>query len=154
MASKTNLIIISSSNGKNLELSKKFLPKKLVKTRNVSWIVGKLVYEALIPTQEKLNKIENLKINLYGLPSQYWGQEQVVTGLLTGEDLIEGLKDKDLGEAIYIPAMMLKVGSDLFLDDTKIEDVEKKLGTKIHVVYEANDIIKDLVGQSSGKKFN
>ena len=47
--------------------------------------------------------------------------------------------------------MMLKVGSDLFLDDTKIEDVEKKLGTKIHVVYEANDIIKDLVGQNSGK---
>ena len=27
MASKTNLIIISSSNGKNLELSKKFLEK-------------------------------------------------------------------------------------------------------------------------------
>ena len=46
---------------------------------------------------------------------------------------------------------MLKVGSDLFLDDQKIEDVEKRLGTKIHVVYEANDIIKDLVGQSSGK---
>ena len=136
---------------KMLETETKSLPKKLAKKRNVSWIVGKLVYEALIPTQEKLNKIENLKINLYGLPSQYWGQEQVVTGLLTGEDLIVGLKDKDLGEAIYIPAMMLKVGSDLFLDDTKIEDVEKKLGTKIHVVYEANDIIKDLVGQSSGK---
>ena len=136
---------------KMLETETKSLPKKLAKKRNVSWIVGKLVYEALIPTQEKLNKIENLKINLYGLPSQYWGQEQVVTGLLTGEDLIVGLKDKDLGEAIYIPAMMLKVGSDLFLDDTKIEDVEKKLGTKIHVVYEANDIIKDLIGQNSYK---
>ncbi len=136
---------------KMLETETKSLPKKLAKKRNVSWIVGKLVYEALLPTQGKLNKIENLKINLYGLPSQYWGQEQVVTGLLTGEDLIVGLKDKDLGEAIYIPAMMLKVGSDLFLDDQKIEDVEKRLGTKIHVVYEANDIIKDLVGQSSGK---
>ena len=74
-----------------------------------------------------------------------------MTGLLTGEDLIIGLKDKDLGEAIYIPAMMLKVGSDLFLDDKTIEDVEKKLSTKIHVVYEANDIIRDLVGQSSCK---
>ncbi len=136
---------------KMLETETKSLPKKLAKKRNVSWIVGKLVYEALIPTQEKLNKIENLKIHLYGLPSQYWGQEQVVTGLLTGEDLIIGLKDKDLGEAIYIPAMMLKVGSDLFLDDKKIEDVERELDTKIHVVYEANDIIKDLVGQNSCK---
>ena len=136
---------------KMLETETKSLPKKLAKKRNVSWIVGKLVYEALIPTQEKLNKIENLKINLYGLPSKYWGQEQVVTGLLTGEDLILGLKDKALGEAIFIPAMMLKVGSDLFLDDKRIEEVEKELSTKIHVVYEANDIIKDLVGQSSGK---
>jgi len=136
---------------KMLDIETKSLPKQLSKKRNVSWIVGKLVYEALIPTQEKLNKIENLQINLYGLPSKYWGQEQVVTGLLTGEDLIMGLKDKALGEAIYIPAMMLKVGSDLFLDDKKIEDVEKKLNTKIHVVYESSDIIRDLVGQSSGK---
>lgn len=136
---------------KMLDTETKSLPKKLARKRNVSWIVGKLVYEALIPTQDKLNKIENLKINLYGLPSKYWGQEQVVTGLLTGEDLILGLKDKALGEAIYIPAMMLKVGSDLFLDDKKIEDVEKELSTKIHVVYEANDIIRYLVGKRSGK---
>ena len=58
-----------------------------------------------------------------------------------------GLKDQTLGEAIYIPSMMLKVGSDLFLDDKKIEDVEKALKTKIRVVHKANDIIKDLVGK-------
>ena len=73
------------------------LPKKIKKPKKVSWIVGKLVYEALIPTVEKLNLINGLKINLYGLPSIYWGQDQVVTGLLTGEDLIYGLKNKDLG---------------------------------------------------------
>ncbi len=132
---------------KMLDNETKTLPKKLVKKRNVSWIVGKLVYEALIPTQEKLNQIENLTINLYGLPSIYWGQEQVVTGLLTGEDLILGLKDKALGEAIYLPSMMLKANSDLFLDDKNIEEVEKELKTKIHVVREADDIIKDLVGK-------
>ncbi len=136
---------------KMLDTETRSLPKKIAHKRNVSWIVGKLVYEALIPTQNKLNTIENLKINLYGLPSKYWGQEQVVTGLLTGEDLITGLKNKVLGEAIYIPSMMLKVGSDLFLDDKNIAYVEKELNTEIHVVHEANDIIKDLVGQSSGK---
>ena len=136
---------------KMLEIETKSLPKKIEKKRNVSWIVGKLVYEALIPTQNKLNQIENLKINLYGLPSKYWGQEQVVTGLLTGEDLIDGLNDKRLGEAIYIPSMMLKVDSDVFLDDKNIEEVEKELNTKIHVVYKANDIIKDLIGQNSCK---
>ena len=73
---------------KILELKTESLPKKIYKKRCVSWIVGKLVYEALKPFSDKLNQIDGLKINLYGLPSIYWGQDQVVTGLLTGEDLI------------------------------------------------------------------
>ena len=86
-----------------------------------------------------------MTINLYGLPSIYWGQEQVVTGLLTGEDLIYGLKNKDLGEAIYIPSIMLKINTDLFLDDKKVKEVENKLKTPIHVLDESNDIIDILI---------
>jgi len=127
----------------------KNLPQKLEKSKRVSWVVGKLVYEALIPTANKLNLIEKLTINLYGLPSIYWGQDQVVTGLLTGEDLIYGLKNKDLGEAIYIPSIMLKLNTDLFLDDKKIKEVENQLNTKIHVLDDSNDIIDTLIGSSN-----
>ncbi len=132
-----------------LKTQTEVLPKKIKKERKVSWIVGKLVYEALLPTKNKLNNIEGLTINLYGLPSVYWGQDQVVTGLLTGEDLITGLRNKDLGEAIFIPSMMLKINSDLFLDDKNISEVETILNTDIHVVYEANDIINNLIGLNS-----
>ena len=123
----------------------KNLPKKIKQKKKASWIVGKLVYEALIPTVKKLNNIDGLKINLYGLPSVYWGQEQVVTGLLTGEDLIYGLKNKDLGEGIYIPSVMLKMNTDLFLDDKNISEVEDKLNTKIHVLDDVDDIINILI---------
>merc|ERR1711991_584721 len=122
------------------------LPKKVKNPKKVSWIVGKLVYEALIPTVKKLNLINGLKINLYGLPSIYWGQDQVVTGLLTGEDLIYGLKNKDLGEAVYIPSIMLKINTDLFLDDKNIQEVENQINTKIHVLDDSNDIINTLIG--------
>ncbi len=122
------------------------LPTKIKYPKKVSWIVGKLVYEALIPTVKKLNLINGLKINLYGLPSIYWGQDQVVTGLLTGEDLIHGLKNKDLGEAVYIPSIMLKLNTDLFLDDKNIKEVENQLNTKIHVLDDSNDIINTLIG--------
>ena len=121
------------------------LPKQIKKPKKVSWIVGKLVYEALIPTVKKLNSIDGLTINLYGLPSIYWGQDQVVTGLLTGEDLIYGLKNKDLGQAIYIPSIMLKLNTDLFLDDKNIKEVENQLNTKIHVLDDSNDIINTLI---------
>ena len=137
---------------KTLKIKTKSLPKKVKKQRKVSWIVGKLVYEALIPTVKKLNNIYGLTINLYGLPSIYWGQEQVVTGLLTGEDLIAGLKNKDLGEGIFIPSIMLKLNSDLFLDDKKISEVQSKLNTNIHVLDDADDIINSLIGISNSQK--
>ena len=135
-----------------LKTKTKSLPKKLDKKRNVSWIVGKLVYEALLPIVNKLNKIDGLTINLYGLPSVYWGQDQVVTGLLTGEDLISGLQNKDLGEIIYIPSIMLKHNSDLFLDDKKITYVSNKLKTNIRVLDNTNDIINNLIGISNTQK--
>ena len=134
---------------KTLNEKAEILPQKVKKPKKVSWIVGKLVYEALIPTVKKLNLIDGLTINLYGLPSIYWGQEQVVTGLLTGEDLIYGLQNKDLGEAIYIPSIMLKLNTDLFLDDKNIKEVESQLNTKIHVLDDSNDIIDTLIGKSN-----
>ncbi len=137
---------------KLLKTKTKSLPTKLDKKRKVSWIVGKLVYEAILPIVKKLNNIDGLTINLYGLPSVYWGQEQVVTGLLTGEDLISGLESKDLGESIYIPSIMLKLNSDLFLDDKNITEVSNKLKTKIHVLDDTNDIISTLIGKSNTQK--
>ena len=126
---------------------------KINKDRKVIWIVGKLVYEALLPIVNNLNHIDGLTINLYGLPSVYWGQDQVVTGLLTGEDLISGLQNKDLGESIFIPSIMLKHNSDLFLDDKKIAEVSHKLNTKIHVLDDTNDIINSLIGFNENQKF-
>ena len=137
---------------KILKTKTKSLPEKLDKKRNVSWIVGKLVYEALLPIVKKLNNIEGLTINLYGLPSVYWGQDQVVTGLLTGEDLITGLQNKSLGESIFIPSIMLKHDSDLFLDDKNISEVSNKLKTNIHVIDNTNDIIDTLIGISNNQK--
>ena len=137
---------------KILKAKTKSLPEKLDKQRKVSWIVGKLVYEALLPIVKKLNNIDGLTINLYGLPSIYWGQDQVVTGLLTGEDLIAGLKNKDLGEIIFIPSIMLKLNSELFLDDRNITEVSNELKTNIHVLNDTNDIINNLIGKSNTQK--
>ena len=64
------------------------LPRKLQSPKKSSWVVGRLVKEALIPACERLNSIEGLNLFLHGLPSPYWGQDQIVTGLLTGQDLI------------------------------------------------------------------
>ena len=91
-----------------MDKATKNLPERIPKNKKCSWVVGKLVEEALNPICKRLNKINGLEINLYGLPSHYWGQDKVVTGLLTGEDLIRGLKGKILGDQLLMPSLMLK----------------------------------------------
>ena len=47
---------------------------------------------------------------------------------------------------------MLKLNSELFLDDKNINEVENKLNTKIHVLEETDDIINNLIGLSKSNE--
>jgi len=124
------------------------LPKKIFKKRKCSWVVGKLVENELLKPYNRLNKINNFTLHLYGLPSPYWGQEQIVTGLLTGQDLIKGLKGKDLGDELLLPSVMLKQGEKIFLDDMTLQELCSSLNVSIKIVHDAQDIVNKALGKA------
>lgn len=124
------------------------LPARLDRPRRRSWVVGALVAEALTPVVERLNRVEGLELVLHGLPSPYWGQEQVVTGLLTGSDLLSGLAQRDLGEQLLLPSVMLRQGEPVFLDDLRLEDLEARLPVPVQLVRSAADLVAACTGES------
>jgi putative radical SAM enzyme (TIGR03279 family) len=124
-----------------LERATTDLPAALPRPRRLSWVVGRLVAGALRPVVERLNRIEGLELLLHGLPSPYWGQDQVVTGLLTGADLLRGLDGADLGEELLVPSVMLRQGEPVFLDDTTLEEVRQKLPVPIRLITGADDLV-------------
>ncbi|MBW3041160.1 TIGR03279 family radical SAM protein [Prochlorococcus marinus] len=124
------------------------LPKKIHQKRTCSWVVGKLVENELLKPKKRLNKIDNLQLHLYGIPSPYWGQEQIVTGLLTGQDLIQGLKDKELGDELLLPSVMLRQGEKIFLDDMTLQDLCSSLNVSIRIVHDAQDIVNKALGKA------
>ncbi len=130
----------------SMDIATSQLPKKIRVQKKCSWVVGQVVEKALTPTCERLNRIEGLTVFLYGLPSAYWGQEQVVTGLLTGQDLLEGLQGKNLGEELLLPAVMLREDQSVFLDDMTLADLEKALKVPIRVVNGAKEIVNTALG--------
>ena len=132
-----------------LELATRSLPCHLDPPKRFSWVVGSLVAEALKPVVERLNCVSGLELILHGLPSPYWGQERVVTGLLTGSDLMEGLQDRDLGDALLLPAVMLRQGESLFLDDWRLEDLESRLPVPVHLLQGAADLVTVCLGKSN-----
>jgi putative radical SAM enzyme (TIGR03279 family) len=122
------------------------LPAALERPRRVSWVVGLLVAEALRPAVERLNAVAGLEVLLHGLPSPYWGQDQVVTGLLTGSDLLAGLAGRDLGAELLLPAVMLRQGEPVFLDDQRLEDIASQLPVPLRLVQGADDIVAACLG--------
>lgn len=124
-----------------LERATRSLPRRLERPQRLSWVVGRLVAEALEPVVRRLNAIEGLELILHGLASPYWGQDQVVTGLLTGSDLLEGLRGQDLGQALLLPAVMLRQGEPVFLDDMTLAELERSLDLPIQLVRGAADLV-------------
>ena len=120
--------------------------------RKLTWVVGNAVEKAFLAIANQLNQIEGLELNIIALSSSYWGQDITVTGLLTGQDLLEGLQGRDLGEGILLPSVMLKQGDNLFLDDMTLEDLSVQLQTNIWPVAGVEELILTAVGDRVGSR--
>lgn len=129
------------------ETARQRLPKKIATPQNLTWVVGNAVKQAFQPLVQQLNEVEGLAVNLIALHSDYWGQEITVTGLLTGQDLLEGLQGKALGDGIVLPSLMLKANDTRFLDDMTLESLSKQLGIKIIPVSGIEAFIDTCIGE-------
>ncbi|MDD7219945.1 MAG: DUF512 domain-containing protein [Clostridia bacterium] len=100
--------------------------------------------------QEKFPRIH---VNVYTIENRFFGERITVSGLITGTDLKEQLKGKDLGEKLLIPCNMLRSGEDVFLDDLTVKDLRESLGTEIVVVDENGaDLVNCLINPPDHKK--
>ena len=98
-------------------------------------------------------KFPNIKVNVYTIRNDFFGERITVSGLITGADLREQLKDKELGEKILIPCNMLRSGEDVFLDDLTVDDIREALGTELVVVYEPGaDLVDCVINPPNHKK--
>lgn len=93
-------------------------------------------------------KFNNVKINVVGIKNNFFGGGINVSGLVTGQDLIAQLSNKNLGDKLLIPSVMLRREGDIFLDDVSIEDVEKTLNVPvIPVANNGDELLRVILGQ-------
>ena len=75
----------------------------------------------------------NLTCNVRCIKNNFFGGHVTVTGLLTGKDLYEQLKDEELGDTLLIARNMLRSEGDLFLCGMSYEELGEKLNVEIRV---------------------
>jgi putative radical SAM enzyme (TIGR03279 family) len=109
-----------------------------------TWVVGNAVENAFQPIVNQLNNVPGLTVNLVAIASQYWGQQMTVTGLLTGQDLLNELPGRDLGDRVLIPSVMLKHDEAKFLDDVTVSELAEKLQIPLIPVNGINDFLEKL----------
>lgn len=118
--------------------------------RSISIATGVSAYPYIKRMSERLEeKFSDLTIHVYKIINYFFGPSITVSGLLTGTDLIDQLKDKDLGNRLLLPCNILRSGEDVFLDDITLKELESSLQVKVDIVKSSgrdfiNAVIKDM----------
>lgn len=107
--------------------------------RKLSLATGEAAYPLIKELSDEVTKkFPNIKINVYKIENNFFGHTVTVAGLVTGRDLIDQLKGKELYDRLIIPDVMLRSEGDLFLDNISVEDVEEALSVPLDVTFSAD----------------
>lgn len=97
--------------------------------REISIATGYAAYEHMRRVCRTLTEtFEGLKINIYPIRNDFFGETITVAGLLTGRDIASQLKDKRLGDELLFPDVCLRAEGDVFLDDMTPAELSRALG--------------------------
>lgn len=116
--------------------------KKLKSLQNpikITMATGVAAYPLISEIAQKLQEIfQGLTIDVVAIKNDFFGHSITVAGLITGKDLTNQLRGKNLGNALMIPCAMLKgtypqddSADNVFLDDMTLNQAQDILGVKI-----------------------
>ena len=102
--------------------------------RRVSVVTGMAAKDQIIDMCARLCQIiDGLEIDVYPIVNDFFGHEITVSGLLTGTDIYNQLKDKNLLDELILPPNVLRSEGDLFLCGMSIDELSEKLNVKIRL---------------------
>ncbi len=103
--------------------------------KTISIATGVLAYDMIRKLSDILmEEFEAVEIQCYKIINHYFGEKITVSGLITATDLIEQLKDKELGDVLLLPSNILRSGEDVFLDDITLPELKNTLQLNINIV--------------------
>lgn len=101
----------------------------------VSMATGKLAYPYIRRMADRMQEaFPNIRILVYAVRNDFFGERITVSGLLTGQDIAAQLKGKELGQRLLLPQNVLRSGEDVFLDDMRLSELEGTLQVRTDIV--------------------
>jgi putative radical SAM enzyme (TIGR03279 family) len=107
----------------------------------VTLVCGTLIGPLLEDVAAKLAKRTGLKVQVVPVGNEFFGPTVTVSGLLTGRDVIEALRDCDLGDIVFLPRVMFDASGGLTLDDTSPGEIGERLGVRVEVAGTMGEVV-------------
>ncbi len=121
--------------------------------KKVTLATGADFYPYLYDLCKKAEEKYGVKIKVQKIINNFFGETITVSGLITGVDLYEQLKDIDLGDYLLLPSSMISdytnhtENKNKFLDDMTVEELESKLNVKIMLTSGGGgQLLRDILG--------
>ncbi len=113
----------------------------------VSIATGELMVEYLSEIIRWVQeKFPNITVHLYPIHNDFFGERITVSGLITGQDLVAQLKNKNLGQVLLLPCNMFRSGEEVFLDDMTLDEVKCALQSEVDIVKSSGqDLIERII---------
>ena len=107
-------------------------------SRKVTLATGVAAHPFLDTLLDELRqRCHNLTCNVVPIVNDFFGDTITVAGLVTGGDLLNQLRGRELGDALLLPDVMLRREGDIFLDDVSLEELSEAL--QIQIITVPND---------------
>jgi putative radical SAM enzyme (TIGR03279 family) len=116
-------------------------------------VTGKLAYKEMEDLKHEIEKKNpDIKINVVKIINNLFGENITVSGLLTGKDIIEQLKDNEIKDYVILPSNLVRRDSEvkdyknlMLLDDYHIIEIENSIKRKIILAnYNGEDLIEKI----------
>jgi len=105
-------------------------PARLGRPRVATIATGELYAPRLTALLERL-RVPGLTVRVSPIANDWFGRGIGVAGLLTGQDVQLQLAGRDLGDVVLIPAVAIRDGDGVFLDDLSPGDLGAALGVPV-----------------------
>lgn len=121
------------------------------RSAELSAATGKLAYPYIRRMAERIEeRYPGVKIHVYCIRNDFFGERITVSGLITGGDIIAQLKGKRLGSRLLLPCNMLKADEDVFLDDLTVKEVSDALQVPVNIVKSSGqDLVDAMLGEGT-----
>ena len=121
--------------------------------KKVTLATGVDFYPYLCELCKKAEQKFGIEINVQKIINNFFGETITVSGLVTGQDIANQLKNQDLGEYLLLPNSMISdytnhtENKNKFLDDMTVEELEETLNTKIILTSgDGGQLLRDILG--------